>query len=95
MQERELRESSVRRCGVERCRSHHWPSAASADPATSSGVPPAMALNCKPGRGSNTGVGVTVGGDGLSASLPPVAFAGGLPSEANAVRTQRRHAGGR
>eukprot|EP00965_Chrysotila_dentata_P167029 5515347-Pleurochrysis_carterae.AAC.1 len=46
-------------------------------------------------RGSNTGVGVSVGRKGLSASLPPVAFAGGLSPEASAVRAQRRRAGGR
>eukprot|EP00965_Chrysotila_dentata_P010482 341556-Pleurochrysis_carterae.AAC.1 len=55
-----------------------------ADPAASSGVPPATAPDCKPVRNGNTGVGVNTGGDGLSSSLPPVAFAGGVPSEANA-----------
>ena len=94
MQERELRKGSVRRCGVEGSRSH-WPSTPGADPAASFGVPPTTALDCKPVRGSNTGVGVSVGGDGLSASLPPVAFAGGWPPEANAVRAQRRRVGGR
>eukprot|EP00965_Chrysotila_dentata_P097183 3211943-Pleurochrysis_carterae.AAC.1 len=83
MQERELRKGSVRRCGAEGGRSH-WLSTTGADPAASSGVRPATDLDCRPVRGSNTGVGVSVGGDALSASLPPVAFAGGLPPEANA-----------
>eukprot|EP00965_Chrysotila_dentata_P081310 2684913-Pleurochrysis_carterae.AAC.1 len=81
MQERELRNGS--------------PSTTGANPVASLGVPPTTALDCKPVRGSNTGVGVSVGVDGLSASLPPVAFAGGVPPEANAVRAQRRRAGGR
>eukprot|EP00965_Chrysotila_dentata_P237214 6201755-Pleurochrysis_carterae.AAC.2 len=90
MQERELRKGSVRRCGAEKCRSHR-PSTIDADPVgASSGLPPAMVLDCKHVRGSNTGVGVSVGDDGLSTSLPPVAFAGGLPPEAIAVRAQRR-----
>eukprot|EP00965_Chrysotila_dentata_P043111 1432156-Pleurochrysis_carterae.AAC.1 len=76
MQERELRNGSVRRCRVEGGRPH-WPSTTGADPAASFSVPPKMALDCKPMRGRNTGVGVSVSGDGLSASLPPVAFAGG------------------
>eukprot|EP00965_Chrysotila_dentata_P136419 4511468-Pleurochrysis_carterae.AAC.1 len=83
MQERELRNGSVRRCGVEGDRSH-WPSTTGADPAASFGVPTTTALDCKPMRGSNTGVGVNVRGDGVSTSLPPVAFAGGVPPEANA-----------
>eukprot|EP00965_Chrysotila_dentata_P179343 5922128-Pleurochrysis_carterae.AAC.1 len=87
MQERELRKGSVERCGVEGHRSH-WPSTTGADPAALSGVPPATAPDCKPMRGSNTGVGVSTGGDGLSALLPSVAFAGGLPPEANAVRAR-------
>eukprot|EP00965_Chrysotila_dentata_P151667 5012723-Pleurochrysis_carterae.AAC.1 len=62
MQEHELREGSVRRCGAEGP-GLHWPSAAGADPAASSGVPPAMALECKPVRGNDTGVvGVSTGG---------------------------------
>eukprot|EP00965_Chrysotila_dentata_P027847 925465-Pleurochrysis_carterae.AAC.1 len=81
MQERELRKGSERRCGAE---GRHWPSTTGAEPAASSGVPPATALNCKAVRGSNTGVGVSAGGDGLSALLPPVAFAGGVSPEANA-----------
>eukprot|EP00965_Chrysotila_dentata_P237241 6201778-Pleurochrysis_carterae.AAC.3 len=60
MQECELRKGSVRRCGVERSRSH-WPSAVGADPTASSGVPPAMALDCKPVRANDTGVGMSVG----------------------------------
>eukprot|EP00965_Chrysotila_dentata_P148223 4893288-Pleurochrysis_carterae.AAC.1 len=60
----------MRRCGAERRRSH-WPSIPRADPVASSGVPAAMPLGCKPVRGSNTGVGVSVGGDhGLSTPLP-------------------------
>eukprot|EP00965_Chrysotila_dentata_P104746 3459615-Pleurochrysis_carterae.AAC.1 len=94
MQERELRNGSVRRCGVEGGRSH-WPSTTGEDPVASFGVPPTTALDCKPVRGSNTGVGVSVGGDGLNESLPPVAFAGGVTPEVNAVRAQRRRAGGR
>eukprot|EP00965_Chrysotila_dentata_P004947 162047-Pleurochrysis_carterae.AAC.1 len=43
-QESELREGSVQRGGPER-RQSHWPFAAGADPAASSGVPPAMALD--------------------------------------------------
>eukprot|EP00965_Chrysotila_dentata_P178344 5890165-Pleurochrysis_carterae.AAC.1 len=66
----------MRRCGAEGRRSH-WPSTTGADPAASFGVPPATASDCKPVRGSHTGVGVSTGRDGLSASLPPVAFAGG------------------
>eukprot|EP00965_Chrysotila_dentata_P129092 4267453-Pleurochrysis_carterae.AAC.1 len=57
-----------------------------------------MTLDCKPVRGNDTGVGVSVGGRrvvGLSTLLPPVALAGGLPPEANAVRAQRRQANGR
>eukprot|EP00965_Chrysotila_dentata_P222113 6192771-Pleurochrysis_carterae.AAC.1 len=76
---------SVRRYGVEGGRSYR-PSTTGADLAASSGVPPATALDCRPVRGSNTGIGVSVEGDGLSTSLPPVAFAGGKPPEANAVR---------
>eukprot|EP00965_Chrysotila_dentata_P015280 505332-Pleurochrysis_carterae.AAC.2 len=44
MQERELREGSVRRCEVER-RRLRWPSAAGADPAASSGAPPRRGLS--------------------------------------------------
>eukprot|EP00965_Chrysotila_dentata_P110993 3668452-Pleurochrysis_carterae.AAC.1 len=73
MQERKLRRGSVRRCGVKGGRSHR-PSTTGTDLAASSGVPPATALNCRPVQGSNTGVGVSIGGDGLSMSLPPVAF---------------------
>eukprot|EP00965_Chrysotila_dentata_P063486 2104244-Pleurochrysis_carterae.AAC.1 len=94
MQEREPRVGSSRRCGAERRRSH-WPSTPGADPVASPGVPPPMSFDCNPVRGSNTGVGVSVGGDGLSVSLPPVAFAGGVPPEASAVRAQRRGADGR
>eukprot|EP00965_Chrysotila_dentata_P140103 4631860-Pleurochrysis_carterae.AAC.1 len=94
MQERELRVGNMRRCGAER-RWSHWPSTTGADPVASSSVPPAMSLDCKPVRGSNTGVGVSVGGDGLSTSLPPAAFAGGLPPEVIAVCAQRRRADGR
>eukprot|EP00965_Chrysotila_dentata_P081298 2684577-Pleurochrysis_carterae.AAC.1 len=83
MQERELREGSVQRCGANRPDAH-WPSAAGADPAASSGVPPETTLDCKPARGRDTGVGVRAGDDALSASLPPGAFAGRLPPEASA-----------
>eukprot|EP00965_Chrysotila_dentata_P188599 6172840-Pleurochrysis_carterae.AAC.3 len=76
--ERELRLGNVRRCGAKRRRSH-WPSTTGTDPVASSGVPPAMALDCKPVRGSNTGVGVSVGGNVLSTSLPLAAFASSLP----------------
>eukprot|EP00965_Chrysotila_dentata_P021708 719010-Pleurochrysis_carterae.AAC.3 len=86
MQERELRKGSIRRCGAEGPGSH-WPSNTGADPAAPSGVPPATVLDCKPVRGRNTGVGMSVG-DGLSASLPPVVFPSGLPPETNAVRVQ-------
>eukprot|EP00965_Chrysotila_dentata_P159786 5279071-Pleurochrysis_carterae.AAC.1 len=79
MQERELREGSERRCGVER-RRMRWPSAAGADLAASSGAPSARTLVRKPVRGDDTGVGVVVGSDALSASLPPVTFAGGVPA---------------
>eukprot|EP00965_Chrysotila_dentata_P088916 2935290-Pleurochrysis_carterae.AAC.2 len=47
MQERELREGSVRRRRVKKRRSH-WPSATGADPAVSLGVPTAKALDRKP-----------------------------------------------
>eukprot|EP00965_Chrysotila_dentata_P018129 602771-Pleurochrysis_carterae.AAC.1 len=76
--ERELRECNTRRCGAER-RWSHWPSTTGANPVASSSVPPAMSFDCQPVRGSHTGVGVSVGGDGLSTSLPPATFAGSLP----------------
>eukprot|EP00965_Chrysotila_dentata_P263269 6214798-Pleurochrysis_carterae.AAC.8 len=82
----------MRRSGAEKRRSH-WPSTTSADPVASSSVLPTMSLDCKPVQGSNTGVGVSIGGNGLStSSLPPAAFAGGLPPEATAVCAQRRRA---
>eukprot|EP00965_Chrysotila_dentata_P056878 1887269-Pleurochrysis_carterae.AAC.1 len=45
MQERELREGSMRRCGA-RGPGAHWPSAAGADPAASSGIQPETTLDC-------------------------------------------------
>eukprot|EP00965_Chrysotila_dentata_P022770 754694-Pleurochrysis_carterae.AAC.1 len=47
MQERKLREGSMRRRGAKEPGAH-WPSAAGADPAASSGVPSETTLDCKP-----------------------------------------------
>eukprot|EP00965_Chrysotila_dentata_P241487 6204312-Pleurochrysis_carterae.AAC.3 len=71
--------AAVQRCGVKKCRLR-WPSGpGGADPASSSGAPPARILVCKPVRGDDTGVGVVVRGNTLSASSPPVAFADSVP----------------
>eukprot|EP00965_Chrysotila_dentata_P024335 806158-Pleurochrysis_carterae.AAC.2 len=82
-------ERAAAQCLLKR-RRLHWPSAARADPAASSVAPQAMALDFKPVQGDDTGVGVVLGADALSASLPPVAFAGGVPPEANAMLAQKR-----
>eukprot|EP00965_Chrysotila_dentata_P027059 898152-Pleurochrysis_carterae.AAC.1 len=68
MQERELRKGSVRRCGAEGHQSH-WPSTTGEDPAALSGVLPAMALDCNTVRGSNTGVGVSIGDNWSSSNV--------------------------
>eukprot|EP00965_Chrysotila_dentata_P199932 6179674-Pleurochrysis_carterae.AAC.1 len=89
MQEHELRKGSVQRCGA-KGPSSHWLSATDADPAASSGIPPEIALDCKPVRGNDTGVtDVSTGDDALSASLPPGTFASRLPPEASTVHAQR------